>query len=262
MKKLLAIVLACILLVSGAGVGVSAESGSDEGYDEELLEEVWNYMYTARSILTGGTYTFKYTDRQSSTTSESVWIFDIGNNRRLWEFKTYSFFDLRAIDKLHVLPNIMSSLLGERFRAIDIAGKRFGVLPDRSVYSDDASRVWPLSFRGYYTNFSGVNFVVNELGITDITKTDDILTISLSGTFYNDGYNRWYEFTDGVWTGYKVTAVDGTIIRDMTIHLLTTEVDASYFSTEGMTELKLFGGINTLLNALLYLFFPILIFAF
>lgn len=213
-KKLTATLLAAVMLCSLACIGASAEPAAA---DEALKEEALGYIAQARDIINSGTFTVKW---RSQSSGLDVWVYDKANDRKLFEFGKEFFGPFGALAQL---------LLGSRIRAYMAGTKKYVSLPERSVRSDDLSGISLASFLGFYME-RNINCYVNANNVLSVGKEGNRITL-----FTTDG--RTFEFTDGAFTYYKQTGT-GTLV-ERRIEAFSPIADQSYFSTEGMREIRL-----------------------
>jgi len=214
MKKLLAILLAAVMLCSLACIGASAEPAA---MDEALKEEALGYIAQARDIIGSGTFTLKW---RSQSSGLDVWVYDKENDRKLYEFGKEFFGPFGALAQF---------LLGSRIRAYMVGTKKYVSLPERSVRSDDLSGISLVSYLGFYVEGS-INCYVSANNVVSVAREGNRITLVTA-----DG--RTFEFKDGAFTYYK--QVKAGKLYERRIESLSPIADQSYFSTEGMKEIRL-----------------------
>lgn len=213
MKKVFAILLTAAMLCSFACIGASAE---DRAIDQALLEEALGYIAQVRDAINSGTFTIKW---RSQSSGLDVWVYDRANDRKLYEFGKEFFGPFGGLAQL---------LLGSRIRAYMIGTKKYVSLPERSVHSDDLSGISLASFLGFYMERT-LNCYVTENEVLSVTRDGNRITLSTP--------DRTFEFTDGAFTYYKKT--ESGLFIEHRIESFSPIADQSYFSTEGMREIKL-----------------------
>jgi len=205
-KKLIATLLAALLLLSLGAVGASALSEQ-----EELEAEAWALINQAKEFYANNAYSMKgiltsVTDG-SPVSTPIYYVSDPAYQLDAGELETESYALLLCNEMgfneatSAVTARIMRFLCGPVMRGITVAGIRYTALPSRFIYYRDPDSVT--------TNLliSHLNHNLEEAQLVGVTKTGNTLRIVFSFPSEAEDYRETFEFVDG--SLWSITAGSG-----------------------------------------------------
>ena len=241
-KKLIAMLLAVLMLCSFGAIGAAALTPEEE----VLAEEALGYIAQTRDIFESGTFTLKM--KHGKKTPVQTWVYDRENDQKMFEF---DFREMIYANK--VMPfNSSSSKINKFFadtlimvlfwtlalitgpvRPSQIGTRIFASLPRRGIYSSDVSETTIMNFMGvWYENYNSViDCYVYPNEVVEVKKEGNHISLLTDD-------NKYFELIDGKLSYYSNVQWDGTF-REYYIESLSPVADASYFSTKGMIELPI-----------------------